>query len=303
MRWRKLGLIYAPTGQLWWARSHAYLPTAHVMGDAIRVYFAGLDEQQYGRIGYVDLDARDPRHIKYATTEPVLDLGEPGCFDDSGVSPSCVLARPDGLSLYYIGWQRAARVPYLLLAGLANSPDGTTFERLRRTPVLERTSREPWVRSAITIIRQANQLRAWYVSATGWTTFEDRPVPTYILRSAESTDGIVWREQAAAAIDFATPDEFGFGRPWVIQDPGVLRMWYSIRSHSRPYRIGYAESNDRTAWVRKDDSVGIEASPSGWDSEMLCFPCVIDAGGQRLMFYNGNRHGRTGFGAAVLEQD
>ena len=34
---------------------------------------------------------------------------------------------------------------------------------------------------------------------------------------------------------------------------------------------------------------------------MLCFPAVIDVHGQRLMFYNGNRHGATGFGVAVLE--
>jgi hypothetical protein len=36
---------------------------------------------------------------------------------------------------------------------------------------------------------------------------------------------------------------------------------------------------------------------------MICFPCIVDAGGRRLMFYNGNGHGSTGFGVAVLEAD
>jgi hypothetical protein len=36
---------------------------------------------------------------------------------------------------------------------------------------------------------------------------------------------------------------------------------------------------------------------------MICYPAVVDVNGRRLMFYNGNRHGATGFGVAVLEQD
>ena len=42
---------------------------------------------------------------------------------------------------------------------------------------------------------------------------------------------------------------------------------------------------------------------AGWDSKMICYAAVIDVKGQRLMFYNGNRHGESGFGVAVLEQD
>jgi hypothetical protein len=36
---------------------------------------------------------------------------------------------------------------------------------------------------------------------------------------------------------------------------------------------------------------------------MVCYPFVIDAAGKRYLFYNGNRHGATGFGYAILEQD
>jgi hypothetical protein len=79
-------------------------------------------------------------------------------------------------------------------------------------------------------------------------------------------------------------------------------MWYSIRSHSRPYRIGYAESADGLCWERRDHEAGIEASASGWDSEMICYAAVIDVNGRRLLFYNGNRHGATGFGVAELER-
>jgi hypothetical protein len=204
--------------------------------------------------------------------------------------------------MYYIGWQRSRRVPYLLFAGVAGSADGERFERVSRAPVLDRTDAEPYLRSATSVLPTDGGYRAWYVSATGWTTVSGEPYPRYVVRTAESADGLVWSGGGPVCIDLAG-DEFGIGRPWVVRDPDRFRMWYSIRSRSRPYRIGYAESADGLQWERQDDRAGIAASSAGWDSEMICYAAVIDAGGRRLMFYNGNCHGATGFGVAVLEQD
>ncbi|HZS07220.1 MAG TPA: hypothetical protein VFD58_20455 [Blastocatellia bacterium] len=304
MKWARRGLICTPTGD-WWAKSHAYLPTAELMeGGYIRVYYTSLDADKVGRIGYIDLDAGDPGRILYQTNEPIFDIGEPGAFDDSGVNASCVVQGDRGKYLYYIGWQRADRVPYMLFAGLAISDDsGGSFVRYSRAPVLERTAEEPFTRSATTVIVEDGIFRAWYVSALRWIDIDKVKYPSYVIRLAVSTDGIHWSRTNPVCIDFETEDEFGFGRPWVIKDGGVYRMWYSIRSTIRPYRLGYAESENGLEWVRKDNGVGIEASESGWDSEMICFPCVVDVGGRRYLFYNGNRHGEGGFGYAVLESE
>lgn len=87
----------------------------------------------------------------------------------------------------------------------------------------------------------------------------------------------------------------------MIKENNIYKMWYSIRSISAPYKIGFAESEDGLNWKRKDSEVGIEKSESGWDSEMICYPNVISIKGKWHMFYNGNRHGESGFGYAVLE--
>jgi predicted GH43/DUF377 family glycosyl hydrolase len=304
MKWHKGGLIYAPSGDLWWARSYATIPTAEVIDNhVIRVYFASLDEKRNGRIGYVDVDANDPGRILSETKEPVLELGQPGTFDDSGVNPSSVLNMAGEKYLYYIGWQRCEKVPYMLFAGLASSRDGgLSFKRIQPIPVLDRTSKEPFLRSATTIIVEAGVFKCWYVSGLGWITVNGSQYPTYIIRYAESHEGVYWRESDHVCIDLRD-DEFGFGRPWVIKDFDVYKMWFSIRSRSSPYKIGYAESQDGIDWVRKDAEVGIQRSERGWDSEMICYPCVIDVNGKRYMFYNGNRHGATGFGYAVLETE
>jgi len=80
-------------------------------------------------------------------------------------------------------------------------------------------------------------------------------------------------------------------------------MWYCYRGGTDMYRAGCAESKDGIDWERKDAEAGIDVSESGWDSEMICYPCVFEHKGQRYMLYNGNDYGRTGFGLAILESD
>ena len=74
-------------------------------------------------------------------------------------------------------------------------------------------------------------------------------------------------------------------------------MYYSYRGEM--YRIGYAESEDGLEWNRMDEHAGIAPSESGWDSEMICYPCLFEYEGRRYMSYNGNGYGKSGFGIAV----
>jgi predicted GH43/DUF377 family glycosyl hydrolase len=300
--WKKLGLIYCPNGDIPWAQHYAMLPTVEIIhSDVLRVYYATLDKDRYGRIGYIDVNAANPKEILAVSKEPILDLGEIGSFDDSGVNPSCILTINQKKYLYYIGWQRCSRVPYMLFAGLATSDDGIHFHKYSRVPILDRTEEEPFIRSATSILYEDQIYKAWYVSAIKWIEVKGTLYPTYIIRYAWSKDGLKWSSNGPICIDFEADHEFGFGRPWVIKDGSTYKMWYSIRSKINPYAIGYAESKDGINWSRKDKEVGIERSKDGFDSEMICYPCVIDVLGKRYMFYNGNQHGSTGFGYAEFE--
>ena len=306
MKWHKLGLIYAPQGEAWWERNfYAFNPTAEVAGDTLRVYFASLDEHNYGRVGYVELAADDPRKVLYVSPEPVLDTGPLGAFDDSGVNPSCV-ARVAGRDyLYYIGWQRCERVPYMLFSGLAvRNDDGNGFQKHSLVPVFDRTEDEPFSRSAPCVLAEGDNFRAWYWSCERWTVEGEWVHYNNVIRHAESADGINWRSTGHVCVAPEGPDEYSVGRPWIVRDGDLYRMWYSVRSRAGiSYRIGYAESPDGFVWERRDEEVGIARSDDGWDSEMICYPCVVDVRGRRYMFYNGNQHGRYGFGCAILESE
>ena len=127
-------------------------------------------------------------------------------------------------------------------------------------------------------------------------------MPVHIIRYAFSKDGINWTSLEKPIIDLADDEEFGFGRPWVWKDENIYRMWYSIRRKNFPYCMGYAESANGIDWIRKDDEVGIKTSNSGWDSQMICYGAVLKVKEKTIMFYNGNNHGSTGFGLAILNK-
>ena len=49
-------------------------------------------------------------------------------------------------------------------------------------------------------------------------------VPKYLIRYAESTDGIKWEDTEQTCIDFLDDDELGIARPWVINENGIYKM-------------------------------------------------------------------------------
>lgn len=298
MAWRKLGLVYCPGGEQPWARTNAIFPTAELIApDRLRVYITCLDENMFGQGGYVDLDAHDPLRVLDVARDPVLRLGEIGDFDDAGANPFAVVTFGGRKLMYYQGWQRTLRAPFQVFTGLAyGEPDGG-FAKWARTPVLERTHAEPHMRGAPCLLADGDRLLMWYVASDRWSERRGELVYHVVIRHAVSRDGVRW--EAHPEICLAPEgEEYAIGRPSVIHEGGRYRMWYSIRSLVEPYRIGYAESEDGLRWTRRDEQAGITRSAEGWDSEMICYPNVVRVGDRLLMFYNGNRHGASGFGCA-----
>jgi hypothetical protein len=218
------------------------------------------------------------------------------------VVPTCVVPANDRLHLYYVGYQLGHKVRYFQFQGLAISDDGgRTFRRQQRTPILDRSDGELLNRTSAFVLREAGVFKMWYVGGSDWTEARGKTLPVYKMRYLESADGVYWGPEGRVCLDFASPDEHAFGRPWVVKEDGLYRMFYSVRSHSQGYRLGYAESPDGLHWQRKDAQVGIDDSPSGWDSQMIAYSSLVRHKDCSYLFYNGNNCGETGFGYAVLQ--
>jgi hypothetical protein len=303
MQWEKLGRVYVASGERPWAQARAFCPTVLALDDErLRVFVAFLDEEKVGRLGFVDVDARDPRRVLDVSETPALDIGQPGTFDDRGVTPQSVFEHEGRVWLYYNGWQLGDRIRYFLFTGLAFSDDqGRSFHRYARVPVLDRTDAEPTLRTGAFAQPTEGGFRMWYVTGDQWVSSGGREMPSYDMRYIESADGIAWPAAGTPCMEARRPEEFGFGRPSVLDDGERLAMFYSVRLLEKGYRLGYAESEDGLSWDRRDHEIGLDISPEGWDSEMMAYPWVQRTRFGTYLFYNGNNYGETGFGVAALK--
>jgi hypothetical protein len=307
MPWRKRGLIFVPDGRTEWMSSHAQVPTVLVQEDRLCVFFAARDSRGQARTGLVELDRNDPSRILYRHSEPVLDLGRPGTFDDDGTMPSHALVVGQEIWLYYSGWNQRVRVPYHNAMGLAVSRDGgRSFTRMFEGPILDRTAVEPYVAVTPSVMREGSRWHMWYVSGTKWVDIDGRYEPVYVVKYCHSQDGVNWVRPNITCIAPAHELE-AFSRPHVIKQGALYRMWFCCRGSQdyregrNSYRIGYAESPDGVSWDRQGEPTGLTVSGDGWDSAMMCYPYPFVVDDTLYLLHNGNGFGRSGFGFAVWE--
>lgn len=303
-RWRPLGRQFR-AGSIAGSRGYAALPVvSHLEGDRYRVFYSDRDAS--GRsvtrclVGRLD---ESGFHVEESGRE-VLAPGGTGLFDDSGAMATELLTVGGHDYLYYVGWNLGVTVPFRNSIGLAVAEAGSdVFEKHGPAPVVDRNAVDPhFVASCCVLPAERGGLEMWYLSCLGWDRLasgEQRH--RYHIRYATSDDGIDWRRDGTVAIELSDDGEYAISSPRVLRRESGATMWYSHRGGpgAERYRIGFATSSDGRSWVRSDE---LELPIDGdWDSEMRCYPYVVEHDGQRFMFYNGNGYGATGIGLAVLE--
>lgn len=308
MEWTKKGLIYVPNKRFQWNKSHAQVPVVDLLNERVwRIYYASRNLSNQSQTSFIDVEAGNPANILYESSDPILPLGSLGAFDDSGIMPSSIVTC-DGLKyLYFVGWTQRASVPYHNSIGLAISRDGgNSYTKEFEGPVIATSHLEPYFTGTCYVMKEMGTWKAWYLSCTKWEVINNKPEPYYHIKYAESNDGILWNRRGVIAIDYRTMDEGGIVSASVIRGKDDYKMWYAYRKadgyrvdRRSSYKIGYAESNDGIVWERKDNESGITTSESGWDSEMIAYPNVVEYKNRRFMFYNGNGFGATGIGYAI----
>jgi len=298
IKWSKRGIVIKPRPELWWMRSHAMIPTPETLSDGlVKIYFSGRNSDNQSHIGWAILDLAAPDTIVDFSPEPVLSPGLLGCFDDNGVTPSCVVQSEGETRLYYIGWNPGSTVRMNLFGGLAISGDGgQNFDRWSRAPIIERCPTDPYLNTAPYVVKAPDEWRMYYVSGTEWV---HKDLPRYNIKLARSQDGKTWTRDGHVCIDYAGPKENALARPYVIFEDNVWKMWFAFKGDA--YRLGYAESEDGTNWHRMDEFAGIAPTQNSGDSDMIEYAAVVKHEGQHFMFYNGNDYGRNGIFLAQEE--
>lgn len=304
--WQKLGLVFdaAKHANHDWFCNSALTPQPFRLDDkTIRVFAGFRDNSGASRIGYVDLASSDPTRILGVSENPVLGLGRDGCFDDNGVIMGDVVEAPDGIFLFYVGFQLVKKAKFLAFSGVALSEDGgKSFTRISESPVLERTRFQSTI-GAIHTARYENGIwRLWFARGDGWEAISGVPYPKYHICYTETKDLLNIPRTALTCVEAVSP-EYRIGRPKVYQiSDGSYVMYATKGTISGEYTPSFFRSKEGISWERDDAALGIAPSESGWDSETLCYPALIKNAGETLMVYNGNKMGINGFGVAISNE-
>ncbi len=180
----RIGLAVSPDGLRWQKHPHPVLPLGprgawderavadpYVLrlGDHFYMFYLGEDRARRQRLGVAR--SRDGIRWQKLRTNPVLELGEPGSFDEVGLGEPAVWASHGWYWMLYTGRDRREQ----RRIGLARSRDGVRWQRVSSRPVFQAPA--SWASAVIcdpTVLWQAGELLVWFGAG-------DRPRPDEYL--------------------------------------------------------------------------------------------------------------------------
>lgn len=300
--WQKKGRVFAPSAGVY---SHGSHPCAvHFRDDTFVVAFTRRNARQRSHIFLCYATVAEGKLALVGEPKLALCPGDTGCFDCDGAISVCFVEHKGNLYLYYVGWQNLPDGLWICDTGRTIlNPHALTLTREFWGPVLGRDKDNPLFAAATAFHVSGDHWRTWYNSGIKWEKTEQGWHHHYGIHYAESQNGVDWLCYPGMCIPFADEYEYAFGRPTLYKKGGIYFMWFAHRATKdvATYRIGFASSTDGRHWFRNDAISGIDVSPDGWDSEMICYPYVFEHKGFMYMLYNGNDYGKTGFGLATME--
>jgi hypothetical protein len=116
-------------------------------------------------------------------------------------------------------------MPFYLYVGLAASEDGgETFQEISAARVLERSAINAYLTASPSVLVEDGWWRKWSASGTGWSEVDGRPRHHYLIKYAESSDGVEWRRDGTVCIDYTSLDKYALAGPCVAKDGTTYGM-------------------------------------------------------------------------------
>jgi predicted GH43/DUF377 family glycosyl hydrolase len=227
LNWERRGKILSATEGEYIAANGA----AIVQGTEVFYYY------QSGRTARIAL-ARSPNGRTFgADSQPVLEPGPYGSWDERGVADPYVIRQQGRLYLYYNGMDRARRQRL----GVAVSDDGLIWSKLRTNPILEIGEYGAFDAHGL------GEPAVWAAYGFYWMLYTGRGQDEVRrLGLARSSDGVQWKKQPSIIAGAEAWDAKVICDPTVIAEPDRVRVWFGGGDIARPDenlhgQIGYAE--------------------------------------------------------------
>ena len=158
LHWSKLArpvVALGPRGS--WDERGVADPYVIRAGGRLYLFYLGQDRARRQRLGVAR--STDGLHWTKLRSNPVLDLGENGTFDENGLGEPAVWAARGSYWMLYTGRDRYEN----RRLGIARSADGARWERVPEAPVI--AGLEPWDSKVVcdpTVEVDGDKVRVWF---------------------------------------------------------------------------------------------------------------------------------------------
>jgi len=209
-------------------------------GGEYHMWYGGFRDGK-GQIGY----ATSPDGITWTktVTNPVLQPGSPGEWDELGIGGPFVVKASGVYTMWYQGEGNAGWG-----IGLATSPDGMHWTKYAGNPVLLPGAAgewDEWFIGDANVVWDGMIYQIWYTGGLdGWKDLQ--------VGYATSTDGVNWIKYGNNPVLGPGPDvwdEDSVTEPNVLLQGSTFKMWFSGSDGERGHK-GYAWSNDGSTWIK-----------------------------------------------------
>jgi len=185
VRWEKHGRVLSPDPRTWEGGYIAANGTALVVDGRFWSWY------QAGQPPSIGLAASADGRSWTKRPEPVLKPGPRGSFDERGVADPHVIRAGGFFYMYYLGQDRARRQSL----GVARSPDGVAWRKLRSNPVLEPGPAGAFDENGL------GEPAVWTSHGYYWMLYTGRDRAEYRrLGLARSRDGVRWERLTGDAV-------------------------------------------------------------------------------------------------------
>jgi len=271
-------LLKGPAGS--WDSVAVAFPEVILDGSTFKMWYGGWDGTNQ-RIGYAT-STDGVTWTKHASN-PVIDLGPSGSWDDEDVGPGAVVFDGSSYKMWYWGYDGT-----FWRTGYATSTDGLVWTKSDSNPVLDLGAGGEWDDTWAginAVIFNGSDYQGWYLGNDG------PPSPNIRTGYATSPDGLVWtKSDSNPVLDLGAAGEWDNANPGggaVIYNGSIYEMWYE-GTRAGLTQIGYATSTDGLVWTKSDSNPVLLVGPfADWDWSSVFAPTVLYDGTSYHLWYVG----------------